>query len=215
VQDFPANSAKARAQSEGPTPRPERVERVATAVDDRRKQGVGKKFKSTFINGTARMALDYVILEVVVPTIQDALIESVQGGFERLVRGETRTRRPTSSYSNLGHFNYQSISSGSSNRPPTSSPPRTLSRQSRARHDFDEIVIHSRAEAQDVLDQMFEWLSRYNVVRVDEFYDMTGIASNHTDHKWGWTSLPGAKVVRLRNNGGFVLDLPEPEELRA
>jgi hypothetical protein len=49
---------------------------------------------------------------------------------------------------------------------------------------------------------------------VDELYEMTGIASTHTDRKWGWTSLPGAKVVRLRT-GGFLLDLPEPEALGA
>lgn len=88
-----------------------------------------------------------------------------------------------------------------------------LSRQARVRHDFDEIVIPSRAEANEVLDQMFEFLSRYGVVKVFELYEMVGIRPDHTDHKWGWTSLPGAQVRTVKGGRGYLLDLPEPQPL--
>ncbi|MFL5661343.1 MAG: hypothetical protein ACJ8BW_08315 [Ktedonobacteraceae bacterium] len=217
MQDFPANSAKARAQSEGRDPErgPERIERVTSAEASRRKRGLGSQFKNTFINGNARMAADYMFAEIVVPAIRDLVFDAFQGGLDRLIYGERRSRRggTASSYSEVGRVNYAGISS---NRPSssTSASTRTLSRQARARQDFDEVVIPSRVEAEEVLDRLFEFLSRYGIVRVSELYAMTGIATDHTDHKWGWTSLRGAKVVRLRS-GGFLLDLPEPEALTA
>ena len=209
MQDFPANSQKARDRSEGPpqNERPKKIEQVTSAQADRRPRGLGRRFKETFVGGSARGAIDYMILEVVIPAIQDTMIDAFQGGVERLIRGESRPRRSgMSSYSNVGHVNYQGMSS---NRPPTS---RTISRQSRTRHDFGEIVIQSRQEAEEVIDRMFDILSRYGTVTVADLYELTGIQSGHTDTKWGWNSLRGAKAARLRT-GGFLLELPDPESL--
>ena len=210
MQDFPANSAKARERSEGPPQdaRRTKIEQVTSAEAVRRKRGLGSRFRETFIGGSARGAAEYVVTDVVVPTVRDLIFESLQGGLDRLIYGDTRPRRgvTTSSYSNLGHMNYQGMSS---NRPPTT---RSLSQRSRTRHDFGEIVIPNRQEAEEVLDRMYDVLSRYGSVPVADLYELTGIQSSHADHKWGWTSLRGAKVARLRT-GGYLLDLPNPEPL--
>lgn len=210
MQDFPANSAKARERSEGPLPneRPKKLEQVTTAEAIRRKRGLGSRFKETFIGGSAKGAAEYVMTDVVVPTVRDLLFESLQGGLDRLIYGDRRPRRgvTTSSYSNLGHVDYRGISS---NRPPTT---RNLSQQSRTRHDFGEILIPNRQEAEEVLDRMYDILSRYGSVPVADLYELTGIQSSHADYKWGWTSLRGARVVRQRERG-YLLDLPSPESL--
>jgi hypothetical protein len=217
MQDFPPNSEKAKRAPEGPKlgERPD-VERVTSADAVRRKKGLGRQFKETFINGSAKMAFDYMVTEVVVPAIRDTVFDAIQGGIERLIYGDTRPRRgapsPYSSYSNVGHVNYQRMSATPPGVRPPSNTNRMLSRRSRARQDFDEVVIPTRSEAEEVLDRMFDILSRYGMVTVSELYEMTGIQSSHTDHKWGWTRLQGAKVARLRT-GGFLLDLPEPEAL--
>ena len=209
MQDFPANSAKARDRIEGAphNERPKKVEQVTSAQADRRPRGLGRRFKETFVGGSARGAIDYMILEVVIPAVQDTMIDAFQGGVERLIRGESRPRRGgTSSYSG-GHVDYRGMSM---NRPP---PSRTISRQSRTRHDFGEIVIQNRQEAEEVIDRMFDILSRYGTVTVADLYELTGIQSGHTDTKWGWTALRGARADRLPRNGGFLLNLPEPESL--
>lgn len=221
MQDFPGNSAKARVRSEGPQPsgRPERIERITSAEADRRKVGVGRRFKETVIHGDARMAADYALTDIIIPAIRDLMFDAIQGSLDRWIYGESRRgfRRGGGGFSQTPTYpngaprvDYGSYSSG---RPPTSSP-RMLSRQSRTRHDFDEIVIYSRAEAEEVLERMYEFIERYGMVTVYELYAMTGIAASHTDHKWGWTSLRNAKIIRQRN-GGFLLDLPEPEALSA
>lgn len=207
MQDFPGNSAKARAQSDSAgEERP--VERVVSGDVKRKKVGVGRRFKETFINGTARGAVEYMIIDVIVPEIQNTLIDAFQGGIERLIRGESRRRGSTpTGYSGVGHVNYQGMST---TKPP--SAPTRLSSRARGRQSFDEIIIQSHQEASDVLDRMYEELSRFGSVPVSSLYRLTGIESSHTDTKWGWTSLRGARVARLRA-GGYLLDLPEPETL--
>jgi hypothetical protein len=86
-----------------------------------------------------------------------------------------------------------------------------MSRQARARHDFDEIVLESRTEAEEVIDRLFDLVSRYESATVADLYELVGLASSHTDHKWGWTDLRGAGVSRVR--GGYLLDLPDPHPL--
>jgi hypothetical protein len=215
MQEFPANSQKAKTRSEGPIPegRPEKIERVTSVEAKRRKRGLGRQFKDTFIGGTAQGAFDYMVTDVVVPAIRDTIFDAIQGGLDRLIYGEGRPRRgtPPSYYSsNPPKVNYQ----GYMNSPPPNRPPpsRMLSRRSRARQDFDEIVIPNRAEAEEVLDRMYDELSRYGMVTVAVLYELTGIQSSHTDHKWGWTQLRGARVRTLRD-GGYLLELPEPEAL--
>ena len=94
---------------------------------------------------------------------------------------------------------------------PQKLPPRTMSQRGRARHDFDEIVLDSRAEAAEVIDTLTEVVSRYGEVSVADLYTMVGIRPNHTDEKWGWVELGDADVARVR--GGYLLDLPDPEPL--
>lgn len=215
MQDFPANSAKARRQSEGPGPgprmdQPEKVERVISGEAVRRKRGLSRQFKDTFIEGSARMALEYMATDIVVPAIRDLIYDALQGGLDRMIYGESHIRRgrssSTTSYSNVGHVNYQGMSSG---KPNTS---RSLSQKARSRHDFGDIVLASRQDAEDVIDRMFDILSRYGFVELSALYIMVGIQPDHTDQKWGWTSLAGAKAAKQRD-GGYLLDLPTPEPL--
>lgn len=206
MQDFPANSSKAK------TSQPkEKIERVTSAETVRRKRGLGRQFKETFIGGDARSSMEYVMFDVLIPSAKDMLFEAFESGFRRYIFGEdNRKRRSGSSdgYSGLGHVAYNRMNPSAAK----TAEPRLLSRRSRARHDFDELIIPSRPEAEEVIDQMFDLLSRYGEVSVADLYELTGIQSTHTDMKWGWTSLRGAKALRT-HKGGFLLDLPEPEAL--
>lgn len=212
MQDFPPNSHRAKTQPEPP----KKIERVTSAEVVRRKKGLGRQFKETFIGGDAKMAMQYMMIEVVVPAVRDTMIDALQGGIEKLIYGDDRPRRGSrsapSAYPNPGHVAYNRMGPSV---PPRSAPPSSqnaLSRRSRARHDFDDIVIPSRPEAEEVIDRMFDLLSRYGSVRVADLYELTGIAGTHTDHKWGWTELRGARAARLRS-GGYLLELPEPQPL--
>jgi hypothetical protein len=207
MEQFPPNNPKASAAARGP----KKVEQVTSAKVVRRRRPLGKTFKETFINGSARMAVEYMVAEVVIPGIQDAMIEAFQGGVERLIRGESRGRRgaptPPSAY---GRVNYGA--QFQSQTMPHAQPPRGISRGGKARHDFGELVLQSRHEADDVLSNLFDIINKYETVTVADMYALCGIEPTHVDYKWGWTSLEGAQIGRPRG-GGYRLDLPAPSPL--
>lgn len=211
MQDFPANSQKAKAPRAPAEPR--QVERVTTAEATQRKTPLGRKFKETFVGGSMKGAIEFMIVETVIPAIQDTMIEAFQGGVERLIRGDRAGKRRTlgpSPYADVGRVNYQGMSSNSMTKP---SGTQLLSQQSRTRHSFGDILIQDRNEAREVLDQMYEVLSKSGVVYVHDLYEMTGIQASHIDYKWGWTRLTGARVVPMRGGKGYLLDLPEPQQM--
>ena len=151
-----------------------------------------------------------MVEDVVVPTIQEMLSEAAHAVIDGFIFGErtgSRRRRVSTSEVNVGRVDYAGISR------PKSAAQRSVSRRSRARHDFADLVIPTRAEANDVLDIMYERLSRYGEVSVADLYSLTDVETHHTDMKWGWTNLRGAQARPLRQ-GGYLLDLPTPEELR-
>jgi hypothetical protein len=205
MEEFPPNSKKVKAREREP------VQRVTSTSAVRRKKPLGKQFSRTFFSGNARTAWDYSITNVMIPMIQDTFIEFVQSGIERLIRGEHRSRRPGQSY--YGHVNYAGYRQQrqpQDDRPPM---PRMLPRAAKTRQIFDEIIIPSRQEAEEVIDRLYDLISKYESATVADLYELTGLNSSHVDHTWGWTSLRGASVGRVRG-GGYLLDLPEPEYLQ-
>jgi len=205
--EFPPNSVRAQKESEAESPEDKKVEPVVKGEVTRRKKPLGKRFHETFLGGDARGTAQYVVFSVLIPAAKDMLVEAGAQGIERLVYGESKRRGGYRGSMATGHIAY--------NRPPGVSdrpPPATLSRRARSRFDFDEIILQSRGEAEEVLDRMFDLLSRYDSVSVADLYELTGVQSAHTDQKWGWTDLRGSSVHRTRT-GGFLLDLPEPNPL--
>jgi hypothetical protein len=211
MQDFPSNSRKAQEETEVPR---EQLKPVTTAKKTERRTGLGRKFKNTFFGGTGRGAAEHAVSEVIIPDIKHMLHDALTRAVDHVFFGEG-PRRPSRSSSsivtnqNLGRFDYTSPSRPT--RASTQARP-TVSSASKARHEFADVVIPSMREANDVLEQLYEVLSRDGMVTVADLYALTDIRPDHTDFKWGWTSLRGSRPVRLRS-GDFVLQLPEPEGL--
>jgi hypothetical protein len=204
MEQFPPNSRKAEIR-----PEPKNLGAVTSATARRRKQPLGRKFAHTFFGGDARTAVEYMVSHVLIPAAKEAIVEAASSGFEKLVYGEARAKRgrPTSGPMGYVAYNRQGPPVRPDDRPPM---PNRLPRQSRARHSFDDIIINTRQEAEEVLERMYDALGKYESVSVADLYELTGLRSDHTDHKWGWTNLQGASVARVRS-GGYLLDLPEPE----
>jgi hypothetical protein len=183
------------------------VTRVTSSDPVKRKKPLRKQFAETFVGGDAKTAMRYTIFEVLVPAARDMVVETIQQGFEKLIYGDTRRRGgstpPQSGPTGLVTYNRYSMRQ--------SSPQRTMSRIARSRHDFDEIVLQSRVEAEEVIDRLFDLVSRYESATVADLYELVGLPSAHTDQKWGWRDVRGAGVSRIRD--GYLLDLPEPQPL--
>lgn len=202
--EYPSNSDTSKAEPQ----EDKNLKRVTSGTATRKKKSLRKQFSETFVAGDAKMALRYVVFDVLIPAAKDMIAEAGSQGIEKLIFGDTRRKGaapPTAGPT--GYVSYNRYAMGSRQ----TAPQRAMSRAARARHDFDEIILESRTEAEEVIDRLFEVVSRYGSVTVADLYELVGLPSSHTDNKWGWTDLRGAGVSRA--HGGFLLDIPEPEPL--
>ena len=204
--EFPPNSES----SKKGIPKDKDLTPVVSSGAVRRKKSLRKQFAETFVMGDAKTAIRYAIFEVFLPESRSTIFETIVNGLDKLINGDNSRRRgATPPYSGAqGNIAYNRMSGGLSR---STGPSRAISRQARARHNFDEIVLDDRVEAEEVIDRLFDLVSRYESATVADLYELVGLASTHTDHKWGWTDLHGSGVSRIR--GGYLLDLPEPEVL--
>jgi hypothetical protein len=205
--EFPPNSAVSKKGA----PQAKNIERVTSGEPVRRKKSLRKQFSETFVAGDAKSAVSYVLLDVLLPAAKDMIVEAGSQGIEKLIFGDSSRRRgarsPVAGPTGYVSYNRLSSSMGGGSRLP--GPQRAMSRAARGRHNFDEIVLEQRTEAEEVIDRLFDLVSRYEQATVADLYELVGLQSTHTDHKWGWEDLHGAGVTRVR--GGYLLDLPEPE----
>lgn len=203
--EFPPNSEVSKREAEVEDKHIEPI--VSDAV--RRKKPLRKKFSEVFIAGSAKTAIGYALWEVLLPAAKDTVVEVITQGVEKLFFGDSRRYRGTTTPQSgpTGYVSYNRYS-GPMGASRMSGPQRVISRQARARHDFDEIILESRTEAEEVIDRLYEVISRYESATVADLYQLVGLSSSHTDYKWGWTDIRGAGVTRSRD--GYVLDLPEP-----
>lgn len=202
--DYPANSEASKRVVSNKNEK--NVERVTSGDAIRKKKSLRKQFKETFIAGDVKTSIRYVAFDILLPTLRDMLWEAGSGGIEKLIFGDSRRRGSTIPQSGpTGYVSYNRYAVG---RGPLAGPQRAMSRMARARHDFDEIVLESRIEAEEVIDRLFDLVSRYETATVADLYELVGLPSSHTDNKWGWSDLRGAGVSRVRD--GYLLDLPDP-----
>ena len=214
MSDFPGNSFAGKGEPDPSENSPEEknIEQVTSAPAKTRKPGLGKKFKTVFFGGDAKTAGNYVIFDVLVPAAKDTIVEAGSQMIERFVFGESRrggrrgVTRPEAGPT--GYVSYNRYAMGG----PQREEPRSISRRARAQHDFDEIILNSRQEAEDVIERLFDIVSRYESASVADLYELVGLPSSHTDQKWGWLDIRGSRASRLRG-GGYLLDLPEPRPL--
>lgn len=205
MEAFPPNSHKARARTEE-----KRVEQVTSATAVRRKKSLSKQFKSTFLAGDAQTAMHYVVFNVLLPAAKDAMSEAVSSGIDKVIYGDARPRSSrgrSHAAAPQGHIAYNRMGQSGG-----AAPSAGISRPARARNDFDEIVLNTRSEAEEVIERLFDLTSKYEAATVADLYELVGLEASHTDNKWGWTDLRGAHASRVRS-GGYLLDLPDPEEL--
>ena len=207
MENYPGNSRKAKEEKN----EQKEVKKVIAGEAIRKKKPLSRRFMETFVGGDdARSVWQYVLGDVLVPAAKDTISDAVSQGIERMLFGESRGRYQARSRASSSYTSYNRYSSSSpfSRR---EEPRREMSRRARATHDFDEIILELKVEAEDVLDNLYELVQKYDTATVADLYEMVGQTANFTDEHWGWTDLRGAGVTRVKN--GYLLDLPRPEPL--
>ena len=172
-----------------------RVEKVVTGkVVTKKKSGLSK-FADEIISEDAKNVKSYVIGDVLIPALKKAVVDIVTDGINIIFYGGARSGGSRSTADRVSYRNYYDRGGTSSSH----------YRSNNTGYSYDDIVLNSRGEAEDVLDRMYELLDTYGLVRVADLYDLVGITGNYTDNKYGWTSLRGAEIVRVRD--GYMIKM--------
>lgn len=202
--DFPSNSLNPAPPKEE-KPEKEKVEKVISGTVVHRKKPLGRRMQAFLFGDGEDNVLDWVVNRVLIPSGREMIVEALQQAVERRVyRGDDSPHRyrgrPSVFGSNPNHTNYSRYSQQS---PP---PKPQMNNRSRAMHDFNDLVIQSRGEAQSVIDELRRYIEKYGLTTVSDLYNLVGETPNAVDEKWGWTDLNVANV--RRTNQGFILELP-------
>lgn len=201
TEEFPSNSRNAK---KAPEERP-KVERVVTGEVTRRKKSIGRRLGETFFGSDdARGVLQYLAQDVVVPMTKDLITDFITLGVERTLYGEVRGRgstvrnRSNSSYVPYNRYTQAGVQEA---------PQRDISSRGRSQHQFDELVYQSKAEADEVLDELLGTIDKYGVATVADFYQASGVSGQFVDQNHGWLDLSSAGIIRVRG-GGFAIKFP-------
>lgn len=209
--DLPGNSYSNRKDKKTPVDKteeaPKKLEKVIKGEVIQSKKGFGSKFKETFGGDDARSVGSYIFFDVIIPAAKAMLADAASQGAERLLFGDTRGRSRVSGGSRAGSTTYSRMY----NRDDDRSSRRELSNRARSTHDFDEIILQERGEAEEVLDQLTTLVDDYGYAKISDLYELVGITGNYIDEKWGWNDLSRASTSRVRK--GYLLNLPKPIHL--
>lgn len=213
MDQFPDNS---KYSTPGKDVKKKAIKPVVVTPVHTQKRPLGTRLKEMFVGGDAKSAWGGVLVDVLLPAAKDTILDAVTQGAERMLFGEARGgyRRP-GARGGVVHTAYNRMYGNSHvPMPRETAGPRTAAnapRGQRSSTDFGEIVMGTRAEAQEVLSSMYTLLSEYEQVSVADLYQLVDMEPGTTDFKFGWVSLEGSDVRRLRE--GYALALPRPEPI--
>lgn len=194
MDEFPSNSQNRNAKNSHGEKR-EKVDKVTT----------GKRIKKTGVNKVvdfimgddSRNVFSYLWNDILVPAAKNMMFDMIRDGAEMRIFGEVRNRGARNRR-NETYVSYDQISRDRGRIEPRS--------HERKVAKPDEILIESREEAEEVLSRMYDYWETYGTVSLAEYYDLVGVVGDFTDNKWGWDSLKGSRILRVRD--GYIVDLP-------
>ena len=141
----------------------------------------------------------YIINDVLIPAAKKAISDIVTNGIDMILYGEVKGRdRRRDGGSRVSYTKYYERDRDRDY---------DRRRERRSVYDYDDIILDTRAEAEEVLNRMDDLIDNYGMVSVADLYDLVGITGNYTDNKYGWTNLRSAEVRRTRD--GYLIKLPK------
>lgn len=213
--EFPGNSQNPLGDNKPPKaeiPKKD-IQKVVTVDAVQRKKPFGRRFKEIFFGGDARSSAKYVVTDVLLPALKNMVVDAGTEGLKRTVYGESYLRRrqeygrPRVSYNNMDRFNppvdrYSRRPTMLPDQPPLST----------RRQDVGELILHSREEAETVIERLSDIVDKYDVATIADLHELVGLPSSYVDNKWGWTVFKYATVRQIRE--GYLLDLPPVEPIQ-
>lgn len=196
------------------------------------KKPLGRRLIETFIDEdfTREGLKEFLIKSIIVPSIQDALMDSVNGalgmmfGIGIVRKGASRGGGSRSD----GKIRYGGFFNGGDSEQSRASRSNGRS-DNRRRTDSSRLEVQMKdneADAKRIMVELENMLEQYqeNGVTVCDYYDAFGVSTEPTDNNWGWTDLHGMHLERCprafydkesgRHLTGWAVVMPPVESLK-
>lgn len=202
MAEYPDNSHSARERKQdGSSPPEKKLEKVVSGGTKTRKKSEVKKLANVFVPEDAENVKSYIIMDVIVPGIKNAIADVVSimlfGEAGRI--GGRREKGSRVSYQK--YYDDRRDDRRDYGRPRAASG-----------FEYDDIIFETRGDADLVLDQLESAIANYGLASVADLYDLAGITCrSYTANKYGWTDIRTAKVIRIRD--GYILQLPRTVQI--
>lgn len=196
-----------------------KIERITSSEVIIQKQGPWRKFRSLLIEADMGSVGQFIWYDILVPTMKNLLVDTVEQGIKRTVYGDRRASYRPPSQALVGRESRVSYNSPVIRRyepDPRSLPQSNITAlpmsTSRASNDPRGFIIASRDEAEQVIEAMLHAIDQYDVVTVMDLHEMLGLDTTPIDNNWGWDDLREAQIRQVRE--GWVLELPQAKHIR-
>ena len=193
MNDIKPNSHKYKTENS----EKKKIEPVVKSGAKLRKKNELQKVAGSIISEDAKSVKSYILMDVLVPAIKDAIEDIVTNGIRMLLRGDTSARSsgPSAGISHISYNKaYDRRDRSSLDRP-------------RGVMDFDDLILPTRYEAEEVLRSLDDLIETYRIVSVADMYEAAGIRDfEYTARNYGWKDIRRAEVVHVRN--GYWIKMP-------
>lgn len=200
---------------------PERTKRKISGLIENYKEPLSKRIVRALFEGDPKSVALSLINEVAIPKTKDILADFFTRGIEKAIYGDDDTRG-----GNRGYYSGYSSSYSSSQPTRRSSydsyyrgeryyTPEPVGQRPKVR--WDRIVMRTRPQAIDLVNQLRDDIKRYKAVSVSDLYDYITdadeelgamIDSEFPDNNWGWVNLDRVPIESV--SGGYWVKLPKP-----
>ena len=177
--------------------KPVKKEKIEKIVKGHVKAKKKNSFLSMFLSDDVTDIKSYIINDVLIPTTKQAISDIVTNGIDMMF-GLDSKKRKRSSASRVSYRSYYDRDDRDRDRDRTKA--RTTG------YNYDDIILETRGEAEDVLTRLDEIIDIYGMASVADLYDLVGVTGQYTDNKYGWTDIRTATSVRVRD--GYLLKMP-------
>jgi len=164
---------------------------------------LSKKLRDSFIPDDIQDVKSYLIFDTIIPHVKETVLDLINMAFYGESYGGRRNSR-RGYYSTNERTSYASYYKSDRDR-----EKRDRSRKS---NDIPEIIVESRADGMDVIEEMNNLIDEYDSVSVGDLNQIVGVTGNYQDEKFGWYDISSAKVKRVGPDE-YLIDLPRPKPL--
>lgn len=180
------------------------------------KKPFGMRLKETFIAEDARDVGDYILWDILVPTIKRTIRDIIVGSADRIFLGTSTTPNNLYKDRNVTYVksqtNYASITR---NKVEAKSLPVANPRPSQANYEILNLVFDDYGQLSQAFSEAVDYLDTYGELSINNYAAILAQhfknvpSTNFVSQNLGWKSLRNA-TIESAAGGGYFVKLPTP-----